>query len=79
MGAVALQQVGDPDAEGQRALVDKGEGQVGHTSLVSPVLLGGGVGLPGHFPHGKTADTPHLANSESHFHQLTVDMGCVHG
>ena len=79
VGAAALQQVGDADAESQGALVDKGEGQVGRAALIGPVLLGGGVGPAGHFRLGKAADAPHLPNPEGDLHQLGVDVGSVHG
>jgi hypothetical protein len=79
VGAAALQQVGDADAESQGALVDKGEGQVGRAALIGPVLRQGGVGPAGHLLLGEPADAPHLPNPEGDLHQLGVDVGSVHG
>ena len=78
VGAVALQQVGDADAEGQGTLVDKGKGQVHRTCLVGPVFLGGGVGPAGHLRLGKAADAPHFSDAESNLHQLSIDMVRIH-
>ena len=78
VGAVALQQVGDADAEGQGALVDEGEGQIRPAGLVGAVLHNGGVGPAGHLLLGKAADGPHLPNAEGHLHQLGVDTVGIH-
>ena len=70
VGAVALQQVGDADTEGQRTLVDEGEGQVRPAGLIGQVLGHGGVGFLGHLLLGEAADPPHLLDPEGHLGQL---------
>ena len=79
VGAAALQQVGDADAEGQGALVDEGEGQVRLAALVEAVLRQGGVRPPGHLLLGEAADGPHLPNAVGHLLELGIHVVRVHG
>ena len=78
MGAVALQQVCQADAEGQGTLVDKRKGQVGSGGLVVPVLVQRQIGPLGHFQLAEAADAPHFADAERYLQQLCVDMCGVH-
>ena len=70
VGAVALQQVGDADAEGQGALVDEGEGQVRQPRLEGAVLGQRGVRQLGHLHLGVAGDLPHLLDAACHLCQL---------
>ena len=78
LGAGTFQQVGDADAEGQRALVQEREGQVGLSALKGLVFSQCRVGFLGHFRHGEAADVAHFADTESDFGQLIIDAIGIH-
>ena len=71
MGALALQQISDLDAERQRALVDKRKGEIRFAALIAQIGLAIQLGLFGHLLDGESHDFPHFPNAERDFLKLT--------
>ena len=75
LGAVALDQVGDVDAEAQGAAVEKGDVQLPLAALTEAVFLLGDAGAAGHFSGGQAGDLPQLADTARHLANLVFESG----
>ena len=75
---VALEQRVDVDAEGERALVEEGEGRIALPGLDGLVLGGGDVREARHLTDRITADRTHLADTRGHFLQRIARYACIH-
>ena len=78
IGAAALDQVGNVDAEDARAVVDKGEGQVGLAGLVHHVGLHVQAGLLGHVDHRVARDLAQGLDAGTHLVEHAGHLCGVH-
>ena len=70
VGTLTFQKVGDADAEGKRAFVDKCEGEVKLTRFIFKIIVDGYFGLFGHFLYGQPDNFTHFANSAGNLQKL---------
>ena len=69
LGRLALKQIGQLEAEGQRTLVQEGERQIDRAGLVASVFRFRHAGLFSHLLFGEAGDAAHLADTERDLHQ----------
>ena len=74
-GGGAFQDLGHFHAEGQRALVQEGEGQILCAALQRAVFLGRQVGVCGHLLDGEAGDVPQLADALGNGLQSCLGLG----
>ena len=69
LGRLALKQIGQLEAEGQRTLVQEGERQIDRAGLVASVFRFRHASLFSHLLFGEAGDAAHLADTERDLHQ----------
>ncbi len=76
--AVAFQQIGNADAERERALMDKRKRKIRSARFIRRVLGNGNVGFFRHLLAGKAGDFPHFANPVRNLQELRVQFYRFH-
>ena len=72
LGGFALEDIGDPEAEGQSALMYECKRKIGAAFLIGAVFVRSDLGLFGHFLHGIAGDLAHFAYTGGNLHELIV-------